>query len=523
MNGGRVLRNAVAGQRRDVGLGALLGMGHQAGEALVPVLIGVIIDQAVADGGGGDAADLLRWLAVLAVVYLALSFSFRYGARAAERAAERAAHALRLELVGRVLHPRGGAEEGRLPGALTSTATEDARRVGAVNLAIGLGVAALTGLLAGAAMLLRISPTLGLLVLLGTAALLYLGHLLGKPLERRSATEQERAAHASGVAADLVSGLRVLKGIGAVPAAITRYRHTSRASLDATLRAARAEAWQRGMTTGLTGVFIAVLALLGGRLAMSGDISLGELVSAVGLALFLLGPLETLSYVNAELAQGRASAARIAEVLAAPGAPAPGTDAAAGPRLSGIGLAAVPGEVLGIAVTDSAYAARLLRGLARDAEAAPDAGVLVAAHDADLFAGTVLENVAAGAADGADLTPALAAAAVDDPHAPVGERGRFLSGGQRQRAALARALAADPPTLVLHDPTTAVDAVTEARIAAGLREARRGRTTILVTTSPTLLSAADRVALIDGGRIVDTAPHAELAERHAAYREAVLT
>jgi putative ABC transport system ATP-binding protein len=512
VEGGQVLRNAVAGQRRDVGLGALLGMGHQAGEALVPVLIGVVIDQAVADGG--DTAALLRWLAVLGAVYLALSFSFRFGARAAERAAERAAHALRLELVGRVLHPRGGAEDGRLPGALTATASEDARRVGAVNMAIGLGIAALTGLLAGAAMLLRISPTLGLLVLLGTAALLGLGHLLGKPLERRSATEQERAAHASGVAADLVSGLRVLKGIGAVPAAITRYRLTSRASLDATLRAARAEAWQRGMTTGLTGVFIAILALLGGRLALSGDISLGELVSAVGLALFLLGPLETLAYVNAELAQGRASAARIAEVLAAPAAPEAERRAGGGPAVT-----AAPGEVLGVAVTDPARAAELLRDLSASGD-----GVLVAAHDADLFAGTVIENVAAGAPEGADLAPALAAAAVDDPHAPVGERGRYLSGGQRQRAALARALAADPPTLVLHDPTTAVDAVTEARIAAGLRHARRGRTTILVTTSPTLLAAADRVALIDGtGRVIDTAPHAELAERHATYREAVLT
>ena len=180
------------------------------------------------------------------------------------------------------------------------------------------GISAIVGLLVGAVVLLWISLPLGLIVLLGTPVLLWLGHLLSKPLERRSEAEQERAAHASGVAADLVAGLRVLKGIGAEDAAVDRYRRTSRGSLVATLRAARAEALQNGMVLALTGCFIAVVALVGGRLAVQGDISLGQLVSAVGLALFLLGPLEVFAWVNADLAQGRASAARIAGVLATP-------------------------------------------------------------------------------------------------------------------------------------------------------------------------------------------------------------
>ncbi|MFV2211038.1 ABC transporter transmembrane domain-containing protein [Actinomadura sp. LOL_016] len=217
-----------------------------------------------------------------------------------------------------MLDPRGGAERGRLPGALASIATEDARRVGAVNVALMAGIAAVVALVASAVVLLRISVPLGSLVLLGAPPLLWAGHLLSKPLERRSRAEQERGAHASAVAADLVGGLRVLKGIGAERAAVERYRTTSARSLDATLRAARAEAWQNGTVLALTGVFIAIVALVGGRPAASGDIGLGELVTAVGLALLLLGPLSTLSWVNTELAQGRASAARIAEVLAAP-------------------------------------------------------------------------------------------------------------------------------------------------------------------------------------------------------------
>jgi len=84
-------------------------------------------------------------------------------------------------------------------------------------------------------------------------------------------------------------------------------------------------------------------------------------------------------------------------------------------------------------------------------------------------------------------------------------------------------LAADRPVLVVHDPTTAVDAVTEARIAAGLREIRKGRTTVLVTTSPALLAVTDRVVLLDDGRITDSAPHTDLVRRHEAYRAAVLS
>ncbi|MGI5169614.1 ABC transporter transmembrane domain-containing protein [Spirillospora sp. CA-253888] len=544
-----MLRDAVRGQWRDVTVSTVLASGHQIGETLVPVLIGLAVDRAI---GPGDGRALLLWLAVLAAVYFALSWSFRLGAMAGERAGARAAHRLRMALVERVLDPRGGAGAGRLPGALATIATEDARRVGAVNVALFAGVAALVGIAVAAVVLLRISLPLGLLVLLGTPALLAAGHLLSKPLERRSHAEQERAARASAVAVDLVGGLRVLKGIGAEPAAVDRYRATSGASLAATLRAARAEAAQNGTVLALTGAFIAVVALIGGRLAAAGDIGLGDLVTAVGLALLLLGPLQVLSWVTTELAQGRASADRIAAVLAAPAAVPAGTAApprpvhgglrltgvAAGP-LRGLDLDIAPGEMLGV-VAAPADAAALLRCLGRETD--PDSGtveldgvalalldpgevrraVLVAPHDADLFEGTLLDNVAAAART--DPDKALRAAAADDiaADAPVGEHGRALSGGQRQRAALARALAADPPVLVLHDPTTAVDAVTEARIADGLRALRDGRTTVIVTTSPALLAATDRVVLLEDGRVADTAPHAHLVHRNHAYRTAVL-
>ncbi|HEX5741885.1 MAG TPA: ABC transporter ATP-binding protein, partial [Pilimelia sp.] len=269
-------------------------------------------------------------------------------------------------------------------------------------------------------------------------------------------------------------------------------------------------------------------------------------------AQFLIWPLSQFSWVNGQLATGRACAARVAEVLSAPlrrvcGArPAPVPCAGAlrvarltHGRLADVDLAVDPGECVGV-VAAPAEAADLLACLRRTAaprrgaitvDGAPLADLdpeaarrvlLVADHDADLFAGTVADNVAAAGARPASAV--LAAAQLtglpDGADTAVTARGRNLSGGQRQRVALARALAADPPVLVLHDPTTGVDAVTEAAVAAGLRAARQGRTTLLVTTSPTLLDVADRVVHLRGGTVAATGRHRDLAHADADYRAA---
>ncbi|MBW0125459.1 ABC transporter transmembrane domain-containing protein [Pseudonocardia oceani] len=512
VTGPQVLRGAISSQRRDVTLGSLLASSHQAGEALVPVIIGVVVDTAVTSG---SITLLVAWIAVLAVTFAVLSYSFRFGARAAERAAENSAHDLRLRLTRRVLHPGGGADAGRLSGELVNTATEDAKRVGAANLVLPFGLAAVVAVLVAAVVLLTVSVPLGLLVLLGTPPLLLLTHYVSRPLERRSEVEQERAAHASGVAADLVTGLRVLKGLGAERAAVDRYRTTSQASLLATLRTARAFATQGGVVEASAGLFIALVALVGGRLAAEGAITVGELVATVGLALFLMAPLQSAGWMTVEFAQARASATRIAAVLSSPPAVLPGTRAPAEPvrghlRLRGVRHGA-------------------LQGLDLDVEPGELLGV-VAAHDAVLFAGTLLENVTAAGSPG-DPAAALAATAADEVadalpggvHGTVGEQGSSLSGGQRQRVALARALAADRPVLVLHDPTTAVDTVTESRIADALRRIRHGRTTVVVTTSPALLAATDRVVVLDAGGGQRSGRHADLVGSDAGYREAVLS
>ena len=195
-------------------------------------------------------------------------------------------------------------------------------------------------------------------------------------------------------------------------------------------------------------------------------------------------------------------------------------------------------------ITDGALAAELLDVLARDAEPqgvllldgidlrtvtldSARAALLVARHDATLFEGTLADNI--GAEESSKLVPALVASGADEVRdtmpngldTEIGERGRTLSGGQRQRVALARALAADSTVLVLHDPTTAIDAATEDRIASGLARHRAGRSTLIITSSPSLLARCDRVIMIEQEMITAEGRHAALVD-DPRYRSAVL-
>ncbi len=316
---------------------------------MVPVVVGATIDRAIVTG---DAGALAQWLGVLVVTFAVLSFSYRFGDRFLERASETAAHDLRLALTRRILHPRGGAGEDRLSGGLLSIATSDAAHVGEIAFWIGLGAAAVAGIAAASAVLLEISLVLGAVVLVGLPPLLVLIHLLARPLVRRAESEQAQAAEATGVATDLIAGLRVLKGIGAESAAIDRYRSASRLSLTATVRAARAEAAIDGVGVVLTGAFVALVALIGGRLVSEGRIELGEFIAAVGLTGYLTGPLSLTSEVVSNVARARASAGRVAAVLGAPVAVGGGTQAPPSPPAGAVALRGVVHRGLsGLSVT----------------------------------------------------------------------------------------------------------------------------------------------------------------------------
>ncbi len=556
--GGSVIRGMLRSRWRSMVAGCAFMMGHQIGESLVPVAIGFFIDRAVRSG---DYSDLLPGVIVLILVFAGLSNSWRFGAKFLQRAAKGAEHDLRVAVVRRVLDPAGPAEGNRLPGELLNIAAVDAERVGRIANVTATAAGAFAALVVTTFVLLRISIPLGLLVIVGTIPLIALIQLLGRTLEKHSGTEQAEAARAAGIANDLVYGLRVLKGIGAEDAAVERYRGASRSSLTATVRAAKTQATYQGLNMALTGAFLALVALVGGRLAANGEISIGDLIAALGLTQFLIGPMQRLTNVGALFARGRASAARIAGVLAPP--PEAGFETSPLPagfksslQVQGLSHASLEnltfdidqGETVGIVAADPNDALSLLDCLSGSEQ--PESGrvllggipiddfspadlhatLVVTPHESYLFAETVLDNILEPAPE-SEVDWAITASAADEvvENLPdgvstmVSEGGRSLSGGQRQRVALARALAALAPVLVLHDPTTAVDSVTEARIADGISRGRAGRTTILVTTSPALLAVTSRVIFIESGRVASQASHADLLDTSADYQELVVS
>ncbi|HEX5198511.1 ABC transporter transmembrane domain-containing protein [Paractinoplanes rhizophilus] len=505
-----VLWRAVSRNRWRLLAGCSLIALHQACEATVPIVIGETVDLAVASG---SMARLALWVGLLGLLFLLLTTAYRNGARQLMRALADESHALRLEVAAKVLTPRVDVRTGDVLTISTTDADHASYLLDYVPRIVG----ALVATAVSAVGLCLISVPLGLVVLVGTPVVLIAMQRAAPLITRRVAARQEVAGRASSVATDLVTGLRPLRGIGAQEAADARYREVSRESLRATLLAARTQGGFQAASTMVSTLLAGGIAILAGWFALTGRISAGELVTVIGLAAFLGEPFATLSAAPSWIATSRASADRIAEVLRAPSAP---STAGHPPVLP------TSGECLGVVVeTDAASLLRLYD------DGSPD--VLVAPHYPELFSGTIRENIVLSEKSG-DLDRVLDASAADDvvaahpdglDHA-IAERGSALSGGQRQRLALARALLAGPRLLVLHNPTTAVDAVTEHAIARGIRDLRHrpGSTlgTLIVTTSPALLAVTDRVVVLRDGEIVATGTHASLAAADPAYRAAVL-
>ncbi|MFY4717301.1 ABC transporter transmembrane domain-containing protein [Streptomyces sp. LaBMicrA B280] len=552
---GALLWWSLGNRRRDLLLASALFSTHQLGEALVPVLVGATVGEAVRSA---TPASTLRWLGLLALDFLLLSLSYRFGARASARARQHTEHRMRMVLAERVLRPAGGVR--LVPGDLLSRASGDAERVGSFAGALAGTVAAVVVLLGSTVLLLRISPGLGALVVAGTAGVLLAQNRLSHVLRRTSGTEQDRQARATALAEELVRGLRVLKGIGAERAVAADYARGSREAVRAARRAVSAEGALVSVGVLLTGLCLTAVAAVGGGLALEGRIGLGRLIAVLGLAQFVNGPMRVVGAAHARYVRALASAARVQEVLGTPPAvpepaaarpplphgrpadpeadrrtPAPpdtGPGASSGKAPGTLGFRGVPlpggsraewtvpaGEMTGLVCADPADADAVALLLAREEDpasgrilldgtdltalrlAALRATVLVSHHEPVLLPGTVADNLAALTEDTTAVAEAARASFADEvvralphgAHTTVGDRGETLSGGQRQRIALGRALAARPPVLVLHDPTTAVDAATEDAVADRVRRVRERRTTLVITTSPAWLARCDRV------------------------------
>lgn len=479
-------------------------------------------------------------------------------------------------------------------GEVLSVSASDSDVFGATLTMLARGAASLCAFVVVAGLVLSTSVPLGLVVLVAGPLLVGAAAPLLRPLHRSRSVERSRISELTSMATDIVAGLRILRGIGGES---TFGRNYAEKSAETRRAGVRASGWQSvvdALGVLLSGLFLVLLTWLGARELAAGRLTIGELISFFGYAVFVVVPVQAFFESVQMWIQGLVSARRATAVLALippwhpPAEPQPlRVDAELVDEASGVSIA--PGRlsvvVSGVPDDSAALADRLgrylpdtqtppslevddtLKGRARrraktelaeqrrerarvDEERAGSRwgvtlggvdlaeldltelrrNVLVSDAGAMVFAGTLQQAVDPhDRATREQAEQAVVAASAEDVYEslPGGwqgildERGRGLSGGQRQRLVLARALLADPPILVLVEPTSAVDAHTEARIAERVSAARAGRTTVVMTVSPLWLHHADEVVWLADGRLAGRGRHEELLA-DPGYRAVVL-
>jgi putative ABC transport system ATP-binding protein len=533
-----LLAEVLRRRARPLAVACVASVGHQICEALVPLAIGLAVDHAV--DGGPPSAILLAVGAVLVLfVVLATGGGTTFWHVTAAAATE--AHDLRVRAARTLLaDERAGA--GRRAGELANVLVSDAKATAEVMRAVVNVVSGCAGMLVTVVVLVAIEPWLGLGIAIGVPALTLAIDRISPWLAQRITARQHTSGLAAALAAELVHALRPLRGFGGVPEAGRRYRLASRQSLDAALRGTTASAAVEGAGLVATGLAVVGTAAAAGVLTTSGVLGVGEFLTVVATASFVGEPVHRITSGIKQAAISRASAARIATLLTLdePTSSHPPVTPLGPPRLkaAGVDITMRPGELLGIATTDPATADALIdlcTGKPRDLgdisvllgdipltaldRRTLSRHVLTEPHAVHLFGRTLHEALDTGR--GGTTARALTAARADEVSSSLTDGGLNLSGGQRQRVALARALAARPPVLVLCDPLTAVDSVTEAAVADGLAALRRAEagTTVVVSTSPGLLARCDRVVFLAEAPTVAT--HALLVQ-NAEYARAVL-
>ncbi|MEJ7795826.1 MAG: ABC transporter ATP-binding protein [Nocardioides sp.] len=545
---GRFLWWVAMGQLPTLLGGMFFGIIWMSSQAVLPAVLGRAIDEGVA---GRDTGTLLQLAGLMFLIGLVQAGSGIMRHRFAVTNWLTAAYRV-VQLVGRqTLHLGGTLPRKVSTGEVVAIGTSDLSHIGMVMDVTARFSGAVVSFVLVSVILLQTSVTLGLVVLLGVPLLMLLIAPLLNPLQRRSAHQRSLMGGLSNTATDIVSGLRVLRGIGGEQVFHDRYRRESQTTRRAGVEVARLQSVLEALQVFLPGLFVVTVVWLGGRAAVSGEITAGELVAFYGYSAFLLIPLRTATEYADKVIRGLVSARRICTVLALtsdyvepaqPAAsPAPGAvlaDARTGLRIEPGRVTAlvseVPDEAVGLADRLGMCAPEVddnvtLGGVPLPALPRQEVRRRVVVSDTAsvLFAGPLGERL--DVRGGGDLARALATASADDilealPEgldSVIAERGRSFSGGQRQRLVLARALLTDPEILVLVEPTSSVDAHTEAKIASRLGAHRAGRTTVVVSSSPLVLDTVDTVAFLRGGRVVATGSHADLLDREPAYRRLV--
>ncbi|MEU0538992.1 ABC transporter ATP-binding protein [Nocardia sp. NPDC005978] len=544
---GRFLWWLVVSQKWRIALGAALGTIWMVSLAVPPYVLSRAIDDGLV---GGDANALALWAAAGFAVAVAIAGSGIARHRVMTKVRMDAADRVIRVTVHRSVSLGNSLARTLGAGEVTTIGTADMQVIAQSLTITGPGVGAVIAYLVVAVVLLSISPLLALVVLAGVPLIIgAIVPLLHRIQQRGKGYREDQGALTERLA-DILTGLRVLNGLGGKQRYAARFHRESRALIAKGEHVGAVASWVDALAAGLPMLFLALVTWLAARMTAAQAISVGDLVAIYGYTAMLVVPVGFLIEGGSGIARARISAARVVQLLRlsnehdtegtsdAPESAAvlrdPDSCVAVEPGLLTALACATPADGVVIvdrlgrfALSDARWGNARLDAVELDSVRAR---ILVADNDSHLFAGSVREIVAGRHhCDDERIRVAIHTAAADDivaalPRgldAVVGPDGHNLSGGQRQRLRLARALYAAPEVLLAVEPTSAVDAHTEARIVTRLVTARRGATTVLASTSPTVLHRAHRVYYVVDGRVAATGTHRRLLDTEPGYHRLV--
>lgn len=551
--------------RASLIVSTLLAIGAQLAAILVLVITGVVIDEIEGDPDFGALVTLAGVIVLIGLVRGALTYGRRI---ISGRQALGVEYDLRDELYSHLLRLSFGFYDRSQTGQLMSRATIDLQ---SVRFFLGYGLIFFAQhvitIVAVTIVLFFYRWELALVALAITPVIVLTAFRYSRVSHPVLRDVQQSLADVSIVAEESITGVHVVKSFAQEERRAERFRGAADAVFTKTLAANRQRAIYVPLLTFLPFVAQALVLLVGGRMVISGSLSLGAFSAFYLLLAMLVMPLRMLGMWIGQAQRAVAAGERIFEILdepeevaddegAIPLPDGPGEvvfeDVSFGydpqrPVLEDVDLAIAAGRTValigptgsgkttlatlvprfydttrGRVLVDGVDVRRLVRRSLRS-----EVGVI--SQDPFLFSASIRDNIALGMPDAPfEAVEAGARAAqahefiLELPHGYdtiVGERGITLSGGQRQRIAIARALLIDPRILVLDDATASVDATTEAKIRAGLREVMRDRTTIIIAHRLSTIALADEIVVLDQGRIVARGTQSELLETSSVFRE----